>query len=236
MKHTGTRDVPRGPRERGKGDFRDHTRKGTREERTVADLQRLTRVRKADGSSFENRAVDRTPKRPPFCMLFDDFADASEPQPPGVYGMYPASFIAKILPWLRCARSEVLHVCSGGLPRGEGIRVDIRPEAHPDIVADGRELPLADGSVAGVLIDPPYSEHYARELYGTDYPRPAHLLREAARVVRPNGRIGIVHYIVPNPPDGTCFVRAFGLSMGFGYPMRAVTLYERLQASLEGTR
>jgi SAM-dependent methyltransferase len=132
----------------------------------------------------------------------------------------------------QCERREVLHVCSGGLPPGEGIRVDIRPEALPDIVADGCALPLADGSVAGVLIDPPYSEHYARELYGTDYPRPAHLLREAVRVVRPNGRIGFVHYIVPNPPDGARFIKSFGLSMGFGYPMRAVSFFERLQPSL----
>ncbi len=48
-------------------------------------------------------------------------------------------------------------------------------------------MPLSGGSVAGVLVDPPYSEHYARELYGVDYPLPAHLLKEAARVVRPGG-------------------------------------------------
>jgi hypothetical protein len=52
--------------------------------------------------------------------------------------------------------------------------------------------------------------------------------------VRPNGRIGFIHYIVPNPPDGCTFVRAFGLSMGFGYPMRAITFYEKNQPSLFG--
>lgn len=231
MKHARSRDVPHVGRQRKPGEFKSHTRAGERDERTVADLQRLTRVRMADGGSFENRAADRQPRRPPFLMLFDDLAEPEAS--PGVYGMYPLSFIPKILPWLRCDRSEVLHVCSGGLPRGEGIRVDIRAEAQPDIVADGRALPLADGSVAAVLLDPPYTEHYARELYGTEYPRPAHLLKEAARVVRPNGRIGFVHYIVPNPPEGTRFVRAFGLSMGFGFPMRAVTVFERDQSSLQ---
>jgi SAM-dependent methyltransferase len=231
-KHREGRDVPV-RRERSASEFKK-ARKGTREERTVADLARLTRVRKEDGGSFENRAQGSDPRRPPFCMLFEDFGD----QVPGVYGMFPASFIPKILPWLRCERREILHVCSGGLPRGEGIRVDIRPEAKPDIVADGRALPLEDASVAAVLIDPPYSEHYARELYGTDYPRPSHLLREAVRVVRPNGRFAIVHYIVPNPPGGGRFIRAFGLSMGFGYPMRAVTIFERQSAPLrfEGPR
>lgn len=174
----------------------------------------------------------REPKRPAFMAIFPTLDDVDEPA--GVLGMYPATFIPRMLPWMKCDRREILHVCSGGLPKGEGVRVDIRPEARPDIVADGRALPLNDASVAAVMIDPPYTEHYARDLYGTDYPRPAHLLAEASRVVRPNGRIAFVHYIVPNAPPGCRFIRAFGLSMGFGYPMRAVTIFEREQPSLEG--
>jgi SAM-dependent methyltransferase len=168
--------------------------------------------------------------RPAICFVYDDLADLELPAP--VFGMYPAAFIPKILPWLKCHRRRVVHVCSGGLPRGEGIRVDIRPEARPDVLADGRALPFADASVEAVLLDPPYTEHYARDLYGVKYPRPSHLLREAARVVKPCGRIGFVHYITPNPPPGCRVVRVFGLSTGFGFPMRAVTIYEREQASL----
>ena len=187
-------------------------------------------VVRADGT-FPVGPVGREP-RIPAIGIFRDLLDDPSDTPPGVLGMYPAIFIARILPWLRCDRREVLHVCSGGLPPGEGIRVDIRAEALPDIVADGRNLPLADASQAAVLIDPPYTERYAKELYGTGYPRPSHLLAEAARVVRPNGRIGFVHYILPNAPPGCRFIKAFGLSTGWGYPMRAVTLYERKQSSL----
>ena len=189
------------------------------------------RVKLESGGTMANRATDegREPKRPAFMMFAEDLADDV---PAGVFGMYPAAFIPRILPWLGCKRSEVLHVCSGGLPPGEGIRVDIRPEAKPDILADGRKLPLDDNSIAAALLDPPYTEFYARELYGTEYPRPAHLLKEASRVVRPNGRIGFVHYIVPNPPPGCSVVKVFGLSMGFGYPMRAVTIFEKGQTSL----
>lgn len=190
------------------------------------------RVKKADGTSFPTAApLDGTAKRPPICMLFEDLAQDEQPAT-GVFGMYPAALIPKILPWLRCARGEVLHVCSGGLPRGEGIRVDIRPEARPDIVADGRALPFADGAIKGAMLDPPYTEHYARELYGVEYPLPSHLLREACRVVRPGGRFALVHYLVANPPDSAFHVKTFGLSMGFGYPMRAVTIYEREQTGL----
>lgn len=170
-----------------------------------------------------------TPPRPPLILvLYEDLADEFGPPPEPVYGQYPRSLIAKAVPWLRCQRHQILHVCSGSLPHGEGTRVDIRPAARPDILADGRHLPLADGSWrGGILIDPPYSAHYARELYGVDYPRPSHLLREAARVLAPGGRVGIVHYHTPKPVGGLAFVKAFGLSIGFDMPMRALTFYER---------
>jgi hypothetical protein len=172
------------------------------------------------------------PKRPPICVLYEDL-DRPRAMPRARYGQFPRALITKLLPWLRCERREILHVCSGCLPPGEGIRVDLDPTAHPNILADGRALPLLDGSVAAVLIDPPYTEHYAREFYGCDYPRPSHLLREAARVVRPGGRIGFVHYITPRPPAGARFVKAFGLSTGFDMPIRGVTIFERDQPRLD---
>src|SRR4051794_13312295 len=78
------------------------------------------------------------PKPPPVLVLYDDLVDADDLGPAPVYGQYLRGLIAKLLPWLRCARHEILHVCSGSLPPGEGIRVDVRPEAKPDILADGR--------------------------------------------------------------------------------------------------
>jgi hypothetical protein len=170
------------------------------------------------------------PKPPAICGLYPDVNDDREPE--AIFGQYPRVLIRKLLPWLRCKRHEILHVCSGALPRGEGIRVDVRPKAQPDVLADGRALPFADGTIAAVLLDPPYTRQYAEDLYGVDYPRPSHLLREAARVVRPCGRIGFVHYIVPMPPPACKLVKVLGLSTGFGFPMRAVTVFEREQDRL----
>lgn len=188
-------------------------------------------VMRVDGTNGSWPSHSAAPRRPPLLFLCEDLNDLEDPPP--VFGMYPRQLIGKVLPWLRCERREVLHVCSGALPKGEGIRVDIRASARPDIIADGRALPLRDGSVAAVMLDPPYTEAYARDLYGTDYPRPSHLLREAARVVRPGGRICIVHYITPNPPGGTRLVKVLAASTSFGFPIRAVTIYERGHAELD---
>jgi hypothetical protein len=172
------------------------------------------------------------PKPPPLLVLYNDINEDLGERPSPVYGQYPRGLIAKLLPWLLCERHQILHVCSGSLPRGEGIRVDIRPEAKPDFICDGRKLPFRDGEHDAVMLDPPYSEAYALSLYKVRYARPSQLLREAARVVRPGGRIAIVHYITPKPVKGTTFVKAFGLSTGFDMPMRAVSIYQRDNAEL----
>ena len=183
---------------------------------------------KGTNGSWPVREV--TPRPPAICMLYPDLAEAELPT--AVFGQYPSALIPKLLPWLECERHEILHVCSGSLPPGEGIRVDIRPDAKPDILADGRHLPLPDGSQKAVMIDPPYTPQYAKDLYEVEYPLPAHLLAEAARVVRPGGIIAFVHYLVPMPPPNCDFVKSFGLSTGFGFYMRAVTLYRRRQDEL----
>jgi SAM-dependent methyltransferase len=169
-------------------------------------------------------------KPPALCMIHDPWMLDAPRAPVPVFGQYPRGLIAAALPLLRAQRHEILHVCSGTL--NEGIRVDVRQDARPTIRADGRALPFRDGSFRAVMLDPPYSPEYAKELYGTDYPLPSHLLAEAARVVRPGGRIVFVHFTVPYPPPGCAFVCVRAISTGCGFMLRALSVFEREQDRL----
>jgi hypothetical protein len=152
-----------------------------------------------------------------------------------VYGRYPKGFLGHVLRQQLLGdveRDEILHVCSGTLSASERWTVDLRLEARPTIIADGTKLPLLYACFKAVMLDPPYSDAYARDLYGTENPRPSWLLREAARVVRPGGRIGILHVSLPFLPPACEFVKSYGVTTGLGYRIRAFTVYQRTQEAL----
>ena len=117
------------------------------------------------------------------------------PDPEPVWGAYPKGFVPWACRLIDVDPREVLHLCSGGLGVGHGLRVDLRQAARPDVRADATRLPFRDASFAAVMIDPPYTVEYARDLYGTDYPRPSHLLAESSRVVKPCGCVAILHFL-----------------------------------------
>jgi SAM-dependent methyltransferase len=122
---------------------------------------------------------------------------------------------------------QVLHLCSGSVLTG--IRVDIRPEKNPDIVADCRNVPLPDESFDWILSDPPYSEEYARNLYGTQdsYPKPGEIVKEAMRLLKPSGLLGLLHFQVPMIRKPAKIVNVYGVTTGSGYAIRAWTLIKK---------
>ncbi len=186
-----------------------------------------------EGHARDRDRGDYTPGR----AVLWNATEAADFPPAPVWGAYPKGFVDYALVALRCPAGEVLHVCSGMLTPAEvrgGCRVDLRAAARPDLLADGRALPFSEGSWSGVLIDPPYSTEYARELYGTDYPRPSHLLAEAARVLRPGGRCGFLHFLVPMVGRSRLrFERTLGVTQGCGYRIRAFTVFVKRGAELD---
>lgn len=164
----------------------------------------------------------------------DGLANA-DPDGFAIFGRYPKGWIRHVLKLQLLGdvkRDEILHVCSGTLSESERWTVDIRPEAKPSVVADGKSLPFRHGSFPAVMLDPPYSDQYARNLYGVENPRPSWLLREAARVVVTGGRIGLLHVAIPFAPKGCRLVKVYGVSCGVGFRIRAFSVWEKDGAGL----
>ena len=118
------------------------------------------------------------------------------PRPASKYpGCYPLHF-EKHLPEL-LETDNYVHFFAGTAETG--YRIDIKPELNPDLVADVHGIPwLESGSFDGGMADPPYTKEFAKNLYNTEYPRWKEWTRELVRLVKPGGRIGIMHnYIVP---------------------------------------
>ena len=151
---------------------------------------------------------------------------------PVIFGAYPVGFERHILRQQLLGdvgADDVLHVCSGGV-RAKWT-VDVRHEVQPRVVASAAALPFADGSFRAVLIDPPYNEAYAKQLYRVaGLPTLKAMLDEAIRVLVPGGRVGMLHFIVPMRPAGGKRVLVRGISTGPGFQIRALTVFEKLHA------
>ena len=157
--------------------------------------------------------------KPRPALHFDRFEDG---------GGYPHGFIEWALKEMNCEdTSKVLHLCSGSMVTG--IRVDIRPETHPDVCCDCRHTPFLNESFDFIMADPPYSEEYAHNLYRTEgvYPKPGEILSEASRLLRPGGLIGLLHFMVPMIRRPLHLVRVYGITTGSGYAIRAWSLLQK---------
>jgi hypothetical protein len=115
-----------------------------------------------------------------------------------------------------------------------GVTTDMRAETGADIVAPFDAIPCPDGSFGAVLADPPYADHWQGQWHG-DLPRPKHILREASRLVRPGGLIGILHIIVI-PAYRELSVWRIGLHPVLAGPnnaIRVLNVFQRYEALSE---
>jgi SAM-dependent methyltransferase len=126
---------------------------------------------------------------------------------------------------------KVVHLCSGSVRAS--LTFDLRPQSEARVIADVRHLPIASNSVRWVMCDPPYSANHAEELWGIgrEYPTPAAILRECARILAPGGTLAFLHFIVPKMPAQLDRIGTYGVTIGPGYRIRALTIARRRPAA-----
>ncbi len=155
------------------------------------------------------------------------------------YGAYPNGFLERARALLGVTPFDaVLHVCGGrareypAKPRGFGPNdktLDGDMALSPDFLQDAT-APLPGHSWPALIADPPYTmddaDHYAvgRERF----PSANTILRNMLAVVRPGGRVGMLHYVLPQPPrEGVKFVACVGVIVGYNNRMRVFSVFER---------
>lgn len=161
------------------------------------------------------------------------------------YGAYPNGFLERARALLGVTPLDpVLHVCGGRVrdypakPRGFGPNdktLDLDVALSPDFVGAATDaIPARFGFGAGgwpaLMADPPYTEadaeHYAPGKKA--FPKANLILKNMLVAVRPGGRVGMLHYILPQPPrEGVRFVACIGVVTGYNQRMRTFSVFER---------
>jgi hypothetical protein len=169
------------------------------------------------------------------------------------YGAYPNGFLERARVFMPVTRTEpVLHVC-GGLVKSyptwsklcpNDLTVDIDPALNPDIVADVRdgipspsmftsthldEFDRQNGWRA-VLIDRPYTSEDARHYRYTAFPSIKKLLADALSVCQVGGRVGVLDYVFPRPPNWmeVKLIAKISVTVGYDNRDRCFSVFERL--------
>ena len=116
--------------------------------------------------------------------------------PPAVGQMqrYPSRFESNLKKFYPEVFTDLtLHMFSGSCDWG--VTTDIRKDSKAQYICPFDDLPFEDRVFNHVIADPPYANHYANEWH-KDLPKPKHILKSAARVVKKGGLIMILHIIV----------------------------------------
>ena len=110
-----------------------------------------------------------------------------------------------------------------------GIRCDINPEVKPDIVCDAHNLPFSDNTFNFVLCDPPYSTDLSGRLYKTGPVKDNLYIKEAVRVTKVGGYVGLYHWVMQPRPKGTRYDRIIVIITRIRHHARFCCIFQKVQ-------
>lgn len=151
-----------------------------------------------------------------------------------LYGQYPPTFIKRVMALFPNAKS-ILH-CPSGTVRGNGVTVDIHRNhiQIPDVQADAAVLPFKDNVFDLILSDPPYSVVDSKRYNCKPFPMKG-FMREARRVLKPNGYLGILHIYYPSYSRTEWrLVGLIAVVTGFCRATRMFSVFQNKKWSIDG--
>lgn len=116
----------------------------------------------------------------------------------------------------------------------QGLRIDIKPEVKPDIVADAHDfVKLLQGQKFDVILaDPPYSNQESEDIYGTGKLKYKVWTKECDAVLKPGGLLIVYHkLIMPNPnPEKYEVIKRVFLGNRTLHPPRVAVYYKKKES------
>jgi len=110
-----------------------------------------------------------------------------------------------------------------------GFKTDLKKEVEPHVIADAHNLPFKDETFDCIILDPPYSDDYAQELYGT--PKKLKLVtyvKEAVRVLKKKGWLVFYHLYEPALQRYDLEMRyRIMLSLGQWHQLRCIVIFSK---------
>jgi len=124
------------------------------------------------------------------------------------------------------APRTVLHPFGG---KAEvGVRCDLNPEVQPDFLVDAHELPARwCNRFRVVVLDPPYSDAEAKNLYFTGRLFPKKYTAEAVRVCKPGGFVVHYRWYLAPRPEGCSWHSVIAVITRVYHKARVVSVFKK---------
>ena len=122
-------------------------------------------------------------------------------------------------------KHRILHPFAGMAEYG--IRLDIKEEVKPDIIGDAHFLPIKNECFDLVFLDPPYSEEYAKRLYGTKKLHFKKYTNEAVRVLKEDGFLVMYHYLACPRIENTILIKRIFLETRMWHKLRCIHIHQK---------
>lgn len=149
------------------------------------------------------------------------------PRLPYYKGGFPLHFEKRL--WRLLGKPKlVLHPFGGATEIG--IKIDLKREVEPDIIADAHHLPFKNNCFDAVICDPPYSETRNKVLYNLSIPLKFNKwCNEAERVLKNNGFLVLYHERwLPRPKSCEYWMRIL-LLVSQHHRARVVGIFQKVK-------
>lgn len=142
-------------------------------------------------------------------------------------GGFPLHFEKKLMKELNIniEKHRILHPFGGHAEFG--YRVDMLSEINPDVIGDAHNLMFKDDVFDLVILDPPYSDKYSKELYGTGKLNFKGYTKEAVRVTKSGGYITMYHYLATPRLERTNLILRIFLETRVWHKLRCVHVFKK---------